>query len=296
MNWLESLHVDVKITQRCARFLSPRSECTQCLESCKHDALTITDSYVKLDSEKCNSCGDCMINCLLSAIDGIPAGRRFEKNALVFSDSFTPTVKELLIYKKRGIKSIQIGTDFTDLNSEWEKVVLETNRILVTVNEEPINITRLEKAAISRRDFLQTARAKGQKLTKEMAPAKWKIAKDDWILPKFYPDYQFYEAVIDRDQCILCRACFTVCPQKVYSINAQVLVIENNKCVDCGLCRDVCPEQAISINENPGIKQNRGMSFSECQCQECGQNFYSFHPEKQICMICSDRDPSWLKP
>jgi ferredoxin len=296
MNWLESLHVDVKVNQRCARFHSPRSACTKCIDSCKHDALAIIDGFIQLDSEKCNGCGDCVINCPLSAVEGIPVGRRFEKNALVYTDSFTPQVKELLIYKRRGIKNIQIGTDFSGLNSEWEKAVVNTNQILNAVDEEPMNIIRLEKAAVSRRDFFQSARVKGQKLTKELAPARWRAAEDDWILTKFYPEHQFYEAVIDRDKCVFCRACFSVCPQKVFSVHNYALTIENNKCIDCSLCRDVCPEQAVSINENPGIKQNMKISFSECSCQECGQKFYSFQPEKHKCMICSDRDPSWLKP
>ncbi len=296
ISWLESLHFEMKITSRCSRSLSSRSTCTQCFETCKLDAIVIHEGAIRLNPERCNGCGECAISCPLSAIEGIPAGRKFEKNSLAYDPLFTPSIKELLIYKKRNITSILLGPDVLEVNSEWSQALADTNEVLLQLSEEPLTIVKKEESVISRRELFHNARAKGQKLAKDLAPARWKAAGDDWLLAKFYQEHQFYEVAIDTDKCILCRACFALCPQYVLSITTSSLTIENYKCVNCGLCEDVCSEDALSIRKKAAEKQENTLKVFEKRCQECGQAFYSFQPEKQNCLVCSDRDSTWLKP
>lgn len=48
-----------------------------------------------------------------------------------------------------------------------------------------------------------------------------------------------------RDNCIGCKLCFSVCPQKCIDITKIPVVIEQNRCLHCGRCKEVCPKQAI---------------------------------------------------
>jgi len=107
VNWLESMHVDAKITKSCSRKKHRHSTCTACRDACHFGALAITSTSIGIDTEKCNSCRECMIACPLSAIEGVLASREYEKNSLVYNESYIPKIKELLIYKQRGINTIK---------------------------------------------------------------------------------------------------------------------------------------------------------------------------------------------
>jgi ferredoxin len=63
--------------------------------------MKLMGDLLSIDSNKCTMCGECVIECPLSAIRGIANNRLFDKGSLVYDGSFTPSVKELLIYKKK---------------------------------------------------------------------------------------------------------------------------------------------------------------------------------------------------
>lgn len=46
------------------------------------------------------------------------------------------------------------------------------------------------------------------------------------------------------DDCILCGACASECPQEAISEGADKYVIDAAKCDDCGNCAEVCPTEA----------------------------------------------------
>jgi len=50
--------------------------------------------------------------------------------------------------------------------------------------------------------------------------------------------------VIDVDECIMCGACETECPEGAISEIEGAYVINAEMCVDCGSCADVCPTGA----------------------------------------------------
>lgn len=295
MNWLESLHVDAKITNTCSRKKHLRSTCTACLEVCKDEAISITNNSIELNLERCTSCGECMIVCPLSAIAGIAGTREFDKSSLIFNDHYTPSVKELLIYKSRGLTSIIMGSG--DFNQSWEMVLKETNQTLQLLDQQPIEFVRIRnQEGISRRVFFASLQKEGKQLAKNMAPAIWKQVENEWNLASYYPDYQFHQVEISHEKCTLCQMCQTFCSQNVITKKEGFLLVENEKCVNCLDCTDICTEHAIQIKHGIQRKKHSKHYYYTKKCQECGQLFNTFQPEKIKCSVCNNRDPNWLSP
>lgn len=293
VNWLESLHEEMNVSTKCSRQRNRKSTCNYCVQSCEHNAIEI-NGVVLIDTQKCTLCGECMIACPLSAIEGIASNRHFEKGSLVFDESYTPSVKELLIYKKRGMTSIQINHQ---VNNEWATVVANTNIQLQLLDESPISFEKkVTEVVLSRRAFFGSFQKEGKQLAKSMAPASWKIEQDDWKLTKYYPDFQFYSVKIDQVKCSLCQACFSLCPENVLHIEDNKFVVEYEKCVNCTSCTDVCSENAIEIIPDVKRKIEQFAPVHSKTCQDCGHSFYTFIQESEKCHVCKVRDSEWLSP
>ncbi|MEM2921279.1 MAG: 4Fe-4S binding protein [Candidatus Bathyarchaeia archaeon] len=53
---------------------------------------------------------------------------------------------------------------------------------------------------------------------------------------------------VDREACIDCGACYSICPVDAISFKPDYSVVHDyDKCVACGLCVDACPTRAIHI-------------------------------------------------
>jgi Fe-S-cluster-containing hydrogenase component 2 len=296
LNWLESLQADMKITEKCSRQRNYRSTCTVCAQACKLEAISFKERTVVIDSQRCNSCGDCIIACPLSAMKGLPGTRKFDHTSLIFSEVYTPTEKELLIYKKRGMNAIQIND--IPLNEQWNLVLNETNRILRYLGEKSIEVVQKcnEEKHLSRRALFSTLQKEGKQLARSMAPVSWQMEEDEWNLTKYYQKFQFYSVEMDKNKCTLCQACFSFCPQKVFRLDDSVLQVHQEKCVNCTACTDICPEEAIQIKPEIKGKSVTVESFFTKKCQDCGHLYSSFKKGKEKCHICVNRDPEWLSP
>jgi len=55
--------------------------------------------------------------------------------------------------------------------------------------------------------------------------------------------------IIDRDRCVHCGACISVCPNDVFRFVDWQLVLEEEKCSQCGTCVISCPLGALSLAE-----------------------------------------------
>ena len=45
--------------------------------------------------------------------------------------------------------------------------------------------------------------------------------------------------------CIGCKLCYSVCPQKCIDITKTPVVIDQSRCLHCGRCAETCPKQTI---------------------------------------------------
>ena len=57
---------------------------------------------------------------------------------------------------------------------------------------------------------------------------------------------------LDRDLCIGCGTCETVCPRGVLAADGpKARVADRNGCIECGACALNCPTRALSVT--PGV-------------------------------------------
>ena len=52
------------------------------------------------------------------------------------------------------------------------------------------------------------------------------------------------------ENCIGCKLCYSVCPQKCIDITAIPCTINQSRCLHCGACFDMCPKRAIKKYES----------------------------------------------
>ena len=53
----------------------------------------------------------------------------------------------------------------------------------------------------------------------------------------------------DRDECVDCGSCISVCPKEVFSFDRDwVLQVDSRRCILCGRCIIACPHQALTQN------------------------------------------------
>jgi ferredoxin len=293
INWLESLSIDLKITERCSRNISPKSSCVLCVSHCYSQALSFDNNKVIVDLKKCNACGDCTVVCPVVAVEGTIPKRSIVNGMFAYSTDYCPTVKELLIYRKKGVKVISIPEKCQD--ERWVQVITEVNDLIIQLGMEPFALDHTEEQRVSRRELLLSVKKKGRDLAKDLTPASWRMGADTWSLPVNFPEDQFYQVELDTETCTICQACFDLCPQKVFAIHDSQLMIDQQKCTNCTLCTDICPEKAIQVNEDIAKKITKQYTLVTRKCFRCASSFYSFH-ETEHCHVCANKPSDWLMP
>lgn len=57
-------------------------------------------------------------------------------------------------------------------------------------------------------------------------------------------------ANVNRQICVACGCCETVCPrQAIHVVNGCYAAVNGERCVGCGLCGKVCPVGCIALVE-----------------------------------------------
>ncbi len=54
------------------------------------------------------------------------------------------------------------------------------------------------------------------------------------------------KAIIDREICLACGGCISVCPQDAITMRSSKAVVTKEKCISCEICIKTCPIAAIS--------------------------------------------------
>ena len=69
-------------------------------------------------------------------------------------------------------------------------------------------------------------------------------------------DFRYLEGVatlkLNKDACIGCGMCATVCPHRIFEVaGKKAEIMDFDACMECGACAQNCPVEAISVT--PGV-------------------------------------------
>ena len=101
------------------------------------------------------------------------------------------------------------------------------------------------------------------------------------------------QKIMDADKCTACQMCYRICPTGALTSDVKNAKIDFDAmmCVRCRLCHDVCESDALTLSPSFNIKelfeptQQRLVTFSVRNCDECGNPFSSLHGER-VCPRC----------
>ncbi|MCL6572599.1 MAG: 4Fe-4S binding protein [Bacillus sp. (in: Bacteria)] len=290
--WVESLDYQYEIGESCTRYRSPHSTCQKCVSSCHENAISLVNAKPVIEKNKCIECGNCIASCPEQAVIGIFPKRTIFQNQLVVTNDFLPTVEELLVLYKKGIKSIIY--EEPSLIGQWEVAVHEADFVLAQLGEEPFSISlkaiEKQEKLYSRRDLFSLWQKESKSVVKHITPAKWHFNQDSFDVAKYFKDFQFTTITVDIQTCTLCKACQQLCQRDCFEITNEGFFISTKTCSSCQLCVDICPEQSITMMEliSP-INVTKHQVYKK-QCSVCKKTYESLRESDVKCVMCTKRE------
>lgn len=293
-NWIESLSYELEISYSCTRKISPMSSCTTCIDECPTEAIRVVNGEITISNHPCTICGVCTTVCPVQAIKGKSPSRRIIRNYVLLENGYVlPTVAELLYYHKKGIRSIHESS----VNEELSEVVSRVNNILAKMELEQLSFVEHVEAEsehpqmISRRAFFARlgSNSKNTVLT-SLTPIKWRFNEHSFKTSNLFKDWSFFKIKLNHEDCILCKACFMICPSDVFRIAEDSLKLTDHNCCGCRLCSDICREKAVQITDNVHMSEEESFSLVQANCKKCHTNFPSWKGAEELCPICSSGD------
>jgi uncharacterized protein (DUF39 family)/NAD-dependent dihydropyrimidine dehydrogenase PreA subunit len=104
------------------------------------------------------------------------------------------------------------------------------------------------KEKIEKGEFLLTSPVEKISKRTEYKNMKQQTPKEKFILKTYGKTGENY-LNYNREKCIRCGVCISVCPFEVFGWGTRFdLTVEPDKCKKCGFCGDVCPVDAIKLN------------------------------------------------
>lgn len=289
--WVKSLDYEYEILPSCTRFVSSHSHCEKCVESCNNEAISFIKEKPVIQHNKCIECGKCISACPVQAIAGIYPKRTIIQNQLVIKGQMAPTVKELLILYKNGVKKIIGETE--SLIELWRQPIEKANSILSQVDELPFSISIKsveEEENFSRREFFTFWGKEAKSALKQAAPAKMRFNQDALDMQKYYKGYQFTSITIDIEKCILCEACQKLCKKKCFDFQDNYFMVSPQGCSSCQLCVDACPKQAITVKDKISKKQETKLLINKKVCTVCHKPYITLRENDEKCVACTMRE------
>ena len=58
------------------------------------------------------------------------------------------------------------------------------------------------------------------------------------------------KAIVERDLCLACGGCISVCPQDAITMTARKASVNKENCIGCEICIKTCPVAAICWEGN----------------------------------------------
>jgi len=123
-----------------------------------------------------------------------------------------------------------------------------TKKYLIRLGDNQIGEPILAKCILATKSEINVLRADADgniliKFPKEDETKVLKFLRDRGVSTSEQKNVVEY----DRDKCVDCGACISLCPTKAYSFDAnKKLVYDEEKCVLCRICIDACPRRALS--------------------------------------------------
>lgn len=289
VNWFESLDYKNEILPTCTRHRSPFSTCEKCIDVCPQHAIELVNNKPVIDEGKCDQCGQCISTCPVQAIQGIIPIRDLFQNQLLMTKDHLPTVKEMLVLYKHGIRGL-IGEELV-ISDEWQQIIGETNSILKQLGEEELSVSNtpleMKEQCYSRRELFSLWGKESKSLLKQITPAKWRFNQNKLELAQYYQDYQFVQISIDSNTCTLCKACEILCSKNCLKISETGFELTLQSCSSCLLCADICPEKSITLLEQITPIHNIHLPIYIKQCHVCHKKFKTLREHDEKCVVCT---------
>ncbi len=254
-------------------------------------AIELVNGKPVINHKNCNECGNCISDCPVQAIAGIYPKRTIIQNELVVQSQKIPTVKELLILYKKGVKTI-VG-EKSSLIEWWKEPIDEANDLLKQLNEAPFSISVKsieEERYFSRRELFSLWKNESKSAMKQAAPAKWRFNQNDLHLPKYYRDYQFARITINSEKCMLCTACQKLCQNKCLNITEGHFSLLSQGCSSCQLCVDICPEKAIIVENQIAKAEETLLPIYQKVCTVCQKTYSTLREHDEKCVACRKQE------
>lgn len=291
-HWLESLDYDYQILPSCTHYQSPRSSCRECVDCCPEQAIIFKDKKPFINTENCTQCSDCVVACPVQAVEGLLPKRTVINKKLIASDKEVISLKELLVYYKKGVTTLVFENKSP--TDEWKQTIENVNHTLAELGETPFTIQHgkvMEETenTMTRRELFFSWKKDVKNIAKEMAPAKWRFNQKSLDLTKCYPEHQFIDFSLNTSKCTLCKACEILCPKECIQLTDTNFTVSPEQCSNCSLCEDICPEQAISITSKISPVTPINHLLQEIECSSCEEDFRTLNEDDHMCFACQKK-------
>ncbi len=275
--------------EKCVKSISPKAKCRDCYDVCHAEAISLKKSGIVI-SDACNFCYECVSYCPTNALVDtgrtflkhgtktylLCKKQEVEGDPDLFVDCLNYINRKILLNMYTyGIRTIHTNLDKCETCPRYNNMLGEldrANEILQILGKDPMTLVdtsnedilqeisslkvKKETEEIGRRDFFKGLFKETLKKAYQVSPPSsrdqfWDLEVD--IVNRWTKDstrLALYTIDHDKDKCIDCKSCVTLCPQKVWIIEDGARIERTHLCHGCKLCQDICPKGALEVKDH----------------------------------------------